>query len=100
MMLVVYGTLVSSTFRDILLILPDRSSFSSLPELASTSVTNDAILHDIFSSLKRSVTAQQQQAKTRQAVRLANSGIEERLRLLLLRRFIFSTKLVLNNYQE
>jgi len=36
-------TLVSSTFRDSLEILQARSSFSSLPELASTSVTNDDI---------------------------------------------------------
>lgn len=60
-MLVVYTTLVSSTFRDILLILPDKSSFSSLPELASTSVTNEAILRGIFTRLgKKYVTAQRQ----------------------------------------
>lgn len=37
---------MSSTLRDILLNLPAKSSFSSLPELASTSVTNDAIQLD------------------------------------------------------
>ena len=38
-------TFVSSTLRDILHILPARSSFSSFPELASTSVTKDAIVN-------------------------------------------------------
>lgn len=37
-------TFVSSTLRDSLEILQARSSFSSFPELASTSVTNDDMM--------------------------------------------------------